>query len=86
MRARSADTIAVICMAVGLVAIRSQEASAQGGQATAASDNVVVQPTDPGRPWGWAVRAYMENPDQQLYNRAKAKLLAGQQVFSHTIS
>jgi 2-keto-3-deoxy-L-rhamnonate aldolase RhmA len=28
----------------------------------------------------------MQNPDQQLYNTAKRKLLDGQQVFSHTIS
>ncbi len=44
------------------------------------------KPLDAGRPWGWAVRAFMENPDQPLYNTAKQKLLAGKQVFSHTIS
>ena len=43
-------------------------------------------PVDPARPWGWAVKAYMNNPNQPLYNKAKAKLLAGEQVFSHTIS
>ncbi len=41
---------------------------------------------DPGRPWGWATKAYMENPNRKLYNKAKAKLLSGQQVFSFTQS
>jgi 2-keto-3-deoxy-L-rhamnonate aldolase RhmA len=43
-------------------------------------------PVDPGRPWGWAVKAFMDNPDRPLYNKAKAKLLSGEQVFSHTQS
>jgi 2-keto-3-deoxy-L-rhamnonate aldolase RhmA len=28
----------------------------------------------------------MENPDRELYNTAKAKLLRGEQIFSHSIS
>lgn len=67
---------------------------AQGQQATPAVPDVsgwgtgTVQPVpiEPGRPWGWAVQAYMEKPDRQLFNRAKAKLLSGEQVFSHTVS
>ena len=47
---------------------------------------VSLEPLDAGRPWGWAVKDFMENPDRELYNTAKRKLLAGQQVFSHTIS
>src|SRR5690625_2997692 len=47
---------------------------------------VEAVPTDPGRPWGWAVRDFMENPDLPLYNRAKQKLLNGEQIFSHIIS
>jgi 2-keto-3-deoxy-L-rhamnonate aldolase RhmA len=43
-------------------------------------------PIHEGRPWGWAVRDYMENPDRELYNTAKAKLLRGEQIFSHSIS
>lgn len=43
-------------------------------------------PLDPGRPWGWATRAFMENPNRKLYNKAKAKLLSGRQVFSFTQS
>jgi 2-keto-3-deoxy-L-rhamnonate aldolase RhmA len=43
-------------------------------------------PLDPGRPWGWATKAYMENPSRKLYNKAKTKLLSGQQVFSFTQS
>jgi 2-keto-3-deoxy-L-rhamnonate aldolase RhmA len=44
------------------------------------------KPIDTGRPWGWAVKAFMENPNQKLYNTAKQKLLDGRQIFSHTIS
>jgi 2-keto-3-deoxy-L-rhamnonate aldolase RhmA len=43
-------------------------------------------PIDPGRPWGWAVRAFMDDPDQPLYNTTKRKLLDGKQVFSQTIT
>jgi 2-keto-3-deoxy-L-rhamnonate aldolase RhmA len=43
-------------------------------------------PLDPGRPWGWATKAFMGNPTRKLYNKAKAKLLSGQQVFSFTQS
>jgi hypothetical protein len=28
-------------------------------------------PVDPGRPWGWAVRAFMDDPAQPLYNTTK---------------
>src|SRR5215210_7637060 len=41
---------------------------------------------DAGRPWGWATKAYMENPNRKLYNKAKTKLLSGEQVFSFTQS
>ena len=41
---------------------------------------------DPGRPWGWAVRAFMDDPSQELYNTTKRKLLEGKQVFSQTIT
>jgi 2-keto-3-deoxy-L-rhamnonate aldolase RhmA len=47
---------------------------------------VAAIPVDPGRPWGWAVKAFMEDPDRQLYNTAKRKLLEGKQVFSQTIT
>jgi 4-hydroxy-2-oxoheptanedioate aldolase len=43
-------------------------------------------PIDPGRPWGWAVRAFMDEPGQPLYNTTKQKLLEGRQVFSQTIT
>jgi 2-keto-3-deoxy-L-rhamnonate aldolase RhmA len=41
---------------------------------------------DPGRPWGWAVRAFMDDPTQPLYNTTKQKMLDGQQVFSQTVT
>ena len=43
-------------------------------------------PVDPGRPWGWAVRAFMDDPTQPLYNTTKQKLLEGKQVFSQTVT
>jgi 4-hydroxy-2-oxoheptanedioate aldolase len=43
-------------------------------------------PIDPGRPWGWAVRAFMDDPTQPLYNTTKQKMLEGKQVFSQTIT
>ena len=43
-------------------------------------------PVDPGRPWGWAVKAFMDDPGQPLYNTTKQKLLEGKQVFSQTIT
>ena len=51
-----------------------------------AAGTIELVPIDPGRPWGWAVRAFMDDPDRRLYNKAKAKLLRGEQVFSHTQS
>ena len=50
-----------------------------------ANGTLPLAPIDPGRPWGWMVKAFMENPDQKLYNRAKQRLLEGQQVFSHVM-
>lgn len=42
-------------------------------------------PIDPGRPWGWAVRAFMDAPSAPLYNTAKQKLLDGRQIYSQQI-
>lgn len=89
MRVRPVVTRAAVFLAAGLVAGGSQDAQAQNTPARAASQAMpTTQATAPdaGRPWGWATRAFMTNPDRPLYNKAKAKLLAGEQVFSHTIS
>lgn len=43
------------------------------------------KPLDPGRPWGWAVKAFMDDPNRKLYNTAKAKLLSGKQIYGHSI-
>jgi 4-hydroxy-2-oxoheptanedioate aldolase len=40
---------------------------------------------DPGRPWGWMVKAVMEHPQEKLYNRAKQRLLDGKQLTGHVI-
>lgn len=66
-----------------VLAPMTAEAQSLAGWGTGA---VTLEPMDPGRPWGWAVRDFMEDPNRRLYNTAKQKLLAGQQVFSHTIS
>src|SRR5262245_36389214 len=58
----------------------------RGGAMQHAKGTLTPKATDPGRPWGWAVRAFMDNPNQKLYNTAKQKLLDGKQIFSHTIS
>ena len=51
-----------------------------------APGKAVATTVDPGRPWGWAVRAFMDDPSQPLYNTTKQKLLEGRQVFSQTIT
>jgi 2-keto-3-deoxy-L-rhamnonate aldolase RhmA len=87
MKANRARQLAALGLAVGALTIpplaHSQAPINVNGWATG---QVLPNVVEAGRPWGWAVRAYMENPNQQLYNKAKAKLLAGEQVFSHTIS
>lgn len=70
-------------LAVLMAAPAAAQAPDVAGWGTGA---VVAPPVDAGRPWGWATRAYMDDPDRVLYNTAKAKLLAGEQIFSHTIS
>ena len=93
--------VGVILVALALVALpRAQQGRSGGqgrgggqGQAPAAAapfqhakGTLTPIPIDPERPWGWATKAYMENPHRKLYNKAKAKLLSGQQVFSFTQS
>jgi 2-keto-3-deoxy-L-rhamnonate aldolase RhmA len=56
------------------------------GRALKPGGTVSPMPVDPGRPWGWAVKAFMEEPDRVLYNTTKRKLLEGRQVFSQTIT
>lgn len=89
MRASPVVTRATLLFAAGLFAAGSQDVAAQNTPARTAAPAMPATeavPVDPARPWGWATRAFMTNPDQPLYNRAKAKLLAGEQIFSHTIS
>ena len=65
------------------VTTQAQEAIDVSGWGTG---EVEAVPIHEGRPWGWAVKDFMENPDRTLYNTAKAKLLRGEQIFSHSIS
>jgi 2-keto-3-deoxy-L-rhamnonate aldolase RhmA len=90
----------IVCVMCGVLVVAWPEAQApqagqQGGGRGGGGGRGAVQhargtltpkPLDPGRPWGWAVKAFMENPNQKLYNTAKQKLLDGKQIFSHTIS
>jgi 2-keto-3-deoxy-L-rhamnonate aldolase RhmA len=80
--------ISSACVVAGVVgwAVASPQAGQGSDVSKWGTGKVAPTLVDPGRPWGWAVRAYMENPNRQLYNTAKQKLLRGQQIFSHTIS
>jgi 2-keto-3-deoxy-L-rhamnonate aldolase RhmA len=72
--------------ACALAAIALVPAGLRAQSNTYPHETATLRPIDAGRPWGWAVRDFMENPDRPLYNTAKAKLLRGEQLFSHTIS
>ena len=79
----------LICAFVAAVMLVSALPQAQEPAAVAvdfSEGTVEPIPVEPGRPWGWAVRGFMDDPDRKLYNKAKAKLLRGEQVFSHTQS
>jgi 2-keto-3-deoxy-L-rhamnonate aldolase RhmA len=87
IRTRFFAAVAIMVITVGMTeTLYSQQMSPAIEVEGWATGKVQPIPIDPGRPWGWAVRAYMDNPDQRLYNRAKAKLLSGEQVFAHTIN
>ena len=79
MKKAALSLIVCLAAAAGL-------AAAQGRGMKHPNGTLAPKPTDAGRPWGWAVRAFMQNPGQPLYNTAKRKLLDGKQVFSHTIA
>jgi 2-keto-3-deoxy-L-rhamnonate aldolase RhmA len=89
-RAASAGAILLgLALAVAWPQAEQAAGGRQGGAATPvkhANGTLTPMPLDPGRPWGWATKAFMQNPNRKLYNKAKAKLLSGQQVFSHTQS
>jgi 2-keto-3-deoxy-L-rhamnonate aldolase RhmA len=72
--------VTIACLTVVLAAPRPEAQTAHP------KGTLTPKPLDAGRPWGWAVKAFMDNPTQKLYNTAKQKLLDGKQVFSHTIS
>src|SRR5262245_45823130 len=79
---------------IGSLVVASSAAQGPGGWGPAGPGHgkpsgpgtVAPIPVDPARPWGWAVRAFMDDPDQPLYNTTKQKLLQGRQVFSQTIN
>jgi 2-keto-3-deoxy-L-rhamnonate aldolase RhmA len=77
---------AVFLALVMAVALPRAQQAAQAPNWSAGTGAVKAIPVDPARPWGREVRAFMENPDRKLYNKVKAKLLSGQQVFSFTQS
>ena len=55
------------------------------GVANPPKGTMAITPVDPGRPWGWMVKALLEHPDQKLFNRAKQHLLEGKQLTGHVI-
>jgi 4-hydroxy-2-oxoheptanedioate aldolase len=82
------------CVLAGLGLVSSEALQGQSGLGQAgpghgpngAPGKATPTPIDPGRPWGWATRAFMDDPNQALYNTTKQKLLDGKQVFSQTIT
>lgn len=78
--------LAGLVTVLALIDVFAPPVVAAQGLAGWGTGSVALEPVDAGRPWGWAVADFMEDPDRALYNSAKRKLLAGQQVFSHTIS
>jgi 2-keto-3-deoxy-L-rhamnonate aldolase RhmA len=95
MKAPRAGFIAAGCLfAAVLVALTQRVEGQSGGLGQAgpghgpngAPGKATPAPVDPGRPWGWAVRAFMDDPGRPLYNLAKQKMLEGKQIFSQTIT
>jgi len=85
----------VLCLLFGLAVVEPQAqqgrsggrgAAPAGGRGAQPNGTLVPKPLDPGRPWGWAVKAFMDDPNRTLYNTAKAKLLGGRQIYGHSIS
>lgn len=78
-----------VALGVLLASAHATAPTPLAGQGTAPSwgtGTVPILQIDPGRPWGWALRAQMDDPSRTLYNTARRKLLNGEQIFSHTIS
>ena len=92
---RRVRAIAAGCLIAGAISALPQDLQGQAGGLGQAGPGHgpggapgTATPTavDPGRPWGWAVKAFMDDPARELYNSTKRKLLAGEQVFSQTIT
>jgi len=95
MKVPRAGLVAAGCLLAGVVlAVPHRVQGQAGGHGQAgpghgpngAPGKATATPVDPGRPWGWAVRAFMDDPKQPLYNTTKQKMLEGKQVFSQTIT
>jgi hypothetical protein len=95
MKVPRAGLVAAGCVLAGVLIAVPQGVQGQAGglgQAgpghgpNGAPGKATATPVDPGRPWGWAVRAFMDDPAQPLYNATKQKMLEGKQVFSQTVT
>ncbi len=95
MKVPHAGLIAAGCLLVAVMLAMPQALQGQaGGHGQAgpghgpngAPGKATPTPVDAGRPWGWAVKAFMDDPTQPLYNITKQKMLEGKQVFSQTIT
>jgi len=73
-------SIAAVALSASAMAQETVDISEWG------TGEVQAETVVPGRPWGWALGDYMLNPDRELFNTAKAKLLAGEQIFSHYVT
>ena len=95
MKVPHAGLIAAGCLLVAVMLAMPQALQGQaGGHGQAgpghgpngAPGKATPTPVDAGRPWGWAVKALVDDPTQPLYNITKQKMLEGKQVFSQTIT
>jgi len=76
--ARTGSIAAICLIAAAFLTSPIVRGQAQGngpsgpgqGKAGKAPGTVSIAPVDAGRPWGWATKAFMEDPDRQLYNTA----------------
>ena len=79
MNAPRADLIAAGCLLAGILFSGPQGIYGQAGHGQAgpghgpngAPGKATPFPIDAGRPWGWAVRAFMDDPARPRYNTTK---------------
>ena len=82
----SCKTFLALTSFAGVAFVGSVEAQITADISGWGTGEVSAETVVSGRPWGWAMRDYMLDPDRELFNTAKASLLAGEQIFSHYVT